>query len=491
MDANIGRGCFRVIDGEPRRPSTAANIVSYTANSDSSSSASAAEHSKHPLSSLTATADESRVFIRIVKQTKQNVGKIKHQIKHNMTEYEHETNGPQQTEALGVEALQSPTSSFNAFSSSPSSAVNAVRQSTSPRNVSPICRVTTYTEHSPRNMQTMQVQLDRGGSLISLLTMDSALIKDLDNDTLSFTFSSDSFKNKNISSTSSTSSASMKEDDVLVAKHVSTLHETNIQNVNTIKQLLSRMEQNESQLQSQTEAMKAELDQWKEKHSLAEKALQRARSHHADATEALPFQLYDTKDILYQLQQQNSDLVEKLACLRSENGQLRAKRQCQEEEESQHEELFLLVEGLQAEKDEINDLMSRMSDKLVNLEQVHEDCAHSYETQLASLKDEINQIAVYKEELNTQLSRKLKAQTEEVRKLKMESEEAYQTCDVFQQEIDVLYEALEERRLRAHTSYPRTQHHHSQTLCLGQDEMIIDYEERDSYLDQDSYLDHF
>lgn len=423
-----------------------------------------------------------------MKQTKQNVGKIKHQIKHNINQYEHETNGPQQTEALGVEAFQSPTSSFNAFSSYPSSAVNAVRQSTSPRNVSLIRRVTTDAEHSPRNMQTMQVQLDRGGSLISLLTMDSALITDLDNDTLSSTFSSDSFKNDNISSTSSTSSASMKEDDVLLAKHVSTLQETNIQNVNTIKQLLSRMEQNESQLQSQTEAMKAELNQWKEKHSLAEKALQRARSHHADAIKAPPFQLYDTKDIIHQLQQQNNDLVEKLGRLRSENGQLLAKRQCQEEEESQHVELFVLIEGLQAETDEIHELVSGMSDKLVDLEQVHEDCAHIYETQLASLKDEI---AASKEESNTQLSRKLKAQTEEVRKLKMESEEAYQTCDVFQQEIDVLYEALEERRLRAHTSYPRTQHHHLQTLCLGQDEMIIDYEERDSYHDQVSYLDHF
>jgi hypothetical protein len=491
MDANIGRGRFRVIDGEPRRPSTAANIVSSTANSDSSSSASAAGHSKHPLSSLTATAAKSRDFVRKVKQTTQNVGKIKHHIKHNINQYEHETNGPQQTEALGIEAFQSSTSSFNAFSSYPSSAVNAVMQSTSPINVSLIHRVTTDTVHSPRNMQTMQVQLDRGGSLISLLTMDSALITDLDNDTLSSTFSSDSFKNDNISSTSSTSSASMKEDDVLVAKHVSTLQETNIQNVNTIKQLLSRMEQNETQLQSQTESMKAELNQWKEKHSLAEKALQRALSHHADAIEAPPLQLYDTKDILYQLQQQNYDLVEKLGRLRSENGQLLAKRQCQEEEESQHVELFVLVEGLQAETDKIHELVSGMSDKLVDLEQVHEDCAHIYETQLASLKDEINQIAVSKEELNTQLLRKLKAQTEEVRKLKMESEEAYQTCDVFQQEIDVMYEALEERRLRAHTSYPRTQHHYLQTLCLGQEEMIIDYEERDSYLDQDSYLDHF
>jgi chromosome segregation ATPase len=283
----------------------------------------------------------------------------------------------------------------------------------------------------------------------------------------------------------------MKEDDVLVAKHVSTLQELSIQHVNTIKQLLSRIEENESQLQSKSEAMKAELNRWKEKHSLAEKALQRARSHHAEAIESPPLQLNDTKDSHYQLQQQNDKLVEKLGRLMYENGQLRAKRQCQEEEESQHEELLVLVEDLQAEKDEIHELMSKMSVKLVDLEQVHEDCTHSYETQLASLKDEVNQVALSKEKMNTQLSRKLKAQTEERRKLKMESEEAYQTCEVFQQEIDALYEALEERSLRAHSSYPRTQQKPSQILCLGQDEMIIDNEERDSYLDRDFYLDHF
>jgi type I site-specific restriction-modification system R (restriction) subunit len=149
----------------------------------------------------------------------------------------------------------------------------------------------------------------------------------------------------------------------------------------------------------------------------------------------------------------------------------------------------MLVEDLQAEKDEIHDLVRGMSDKLVDLEQFHEDCTQSYETQLASLKDEINQAVLSKEELNTKMSRKLKAQIEEVRKFKRESEEAHQMCDVFQHEIDMMYEALEERSLWANASYPRNQHQPSHILCLKQDK-VDDFEELDSYLDQDSYLDH-
>ncbi len=64
-----------------------------------------------------------------------------------------------------------------------------------------------------------------------------------------------SFKNDNNSSKLFTSSS------LVLSKHVSTMQETHIQNVDTIKQLLSCITEVEFQLQSQSEAMKAELNQ--------------------------------------------------------------------------------------------------------------------------------------------------------------------------------------------------------------------------------------
>ena len=234
-------------------------------------------------------------------------------------------------------------------------------------------------------MQNMQAQLERESQFPPV--RNGQLTKELDNDSSSSASSSASFSNDKISSTSSTSSASV------LSKRLSKWQELNIQNVDIIKQLMSRIAEVESQLQSQSEVMQAELNQWKETHSLAEKALQRASYHHAEAIKDPPAKSDDTKDDF----QQSNDLIEKLAQLTNENGQLLAKRQHQEEEEPHHKDLIVLVEDLRAENNEINELMSRMSDKLVDLEQVHEGCIQSYKTQLTSLKDEINQVVLSKE----------------------------------------------------------------------------------------------
>jgi len=361
-----------------------------------------------------------------VKQTKQNMRKMKHQIK-QINQYEYEPNGPPLD----------------------------TRREIIPSRV--------IVEGPQRNMQNMQAQLERESQFPPLRT--SPLTEELDNDSSSSASSSASFTNDKISSTSSTSSASV------LSKRLSKLQELHIQNVDTIKQLMSRIAEVESQLQSQSEVMQAELNQWKETHSLAEKALQRASYHHAEAIKDPPAQSDEKKDDF----QQSNDLIEKLAQLTNENGQLLAKQQHQEKKEPHHKDLIVLVEDLRAENNEINELMSRMSDKLVDLKQVHEGCIQSYETQLSSLKDEINQVILSKEEMNTQLSIEHEEAHQMCEVLLQENKVAYRMCGIFQQEIDMLYEALEEESLQANASYPRTQHHPWQNSN--------DEEERDSTLD--------
>ncbi len=115
----------------------------------------------------------------------------------------------------------------------------------------------------------------------------------------------------------------------------------------------------------------------------------------------------------------------------NEKWQLLAKRQCQEEEESHHKDLLAKVEDLQADKEIVDELMSRI-DKLVDLKWFHEDCIQRYKTQLSSLKDKINQIVLSQEELNTQFSNEHEEAHQMFKVLQQENKEAYRMCKVFQ-----------------------------------------------------------
>ena len=189
--------------------------------------------------------------------------------------------------------------------------------------------------------------------------------------------------------------------------------------------------------------MKSEINELKEKHLLLEKALNQVSSHD-EAIKDPPAQLDDSKYRHDWLRRQNCEILEKITCLTYDNGQLLAQCHKHEEEGSQHEDLNVVAKELEEENDEIHDQMSRISDKLVNFTQVHEDCIQCYEAQLASLKVEKNQAELSKEELNTMLLGKLKEQKKDVRKMKMSNKEAYNMCEVMHQKIVLLHEALEE-----------------------------------------------
>jgi len=96
--------------------------------------------------------------------------------------------------------------------------------------------------------------------------------------------------------------------------------------------------------------------------------------------------------------------------------------------------------------DDAMQLMSGMRQKMAGCAREHERCGGDYETQLASMKDEIDRAALYRAELNASWSTRLEERKMEEEKLKMENREAYQTCAVLQREIDMLHEALEESR---------------------------------------------
>ena len=221
----------------------------------------------------------------------------------------------------------------------------------------------------------------------------------------------------NDNSTLSSSSSSSEIDDVL-SELASSLQETNIQNEKIIQQLLSQLTNIETQLLSQSKSIKAEINEWKEKHSLVEKALHRFRSH-GEATKDPPAQSADSKYRHDELRRQNYEILEKIGRLTNENGQLLARCHKHEEEEYQHGNLLVIADKLHEENDEIHDIMSEISGGLENFIQVHEDCIQRYETQLASLKVEKDQAELSKEELETMLLDKLKKQKKEVRKLKM------------------------------------------------------------------------
>ncbi len=202
------------------------------------------------------------------------------------------------------------------------------------------------------NRPAMQFTGD-GGNQFVLATKHRT--KELDND------------NSTLSSFSSS-----KTDDVL-SELASSLQENNTQNENIIQQLLSQLTKLETQLQSQSKSMKSEINELKEKHLLLEKALNQVSSRD-EAIKDPPAQLDDSKYRHDQLRRQNYEILEKITRLTYDNGQLLAQCHKHEEEGSQHEDLNVVAKELEEENDEIHDQMSRISDKLVNFTQVHEDC---------------------------------------------------------------------------------------------------------------------
>ncbi len=437
MDANIGGRItprlamqrtggerFGIIDGEPRPPSTAAKNVSPIANSESSASASAVGHSKYPSSAIAPTVDKnSRFFIRRTKQTLRKIkdrldkideyecGKIK-----RLDQIDESTcaSNNSQTEEFDVDASLCSSSSFDDFYSSSFNTLSSF----------PSAAVYSY------SALIKEFDDDTRGSQISCATTNSALIKEL---TFPMTNSESSAavnaleqsqnptttlavtgRQSDVSTFSSPSFRAFKnfvydnkKDDEL-SELVASLQEMNIQQENTIQQLLNHITNIDSKLQSQNESTKVESVEW---------------TH--EPSNDPPAQSDDSKDNLYQLQKINDDLAEKIDHLTYENGQLLSKCQQQEKDET-------LVKDLRAENNDLRALVSGMREELVDFAHVHVDCMKGYETHLASLKDEINRAELAKEELEMKWSN--------------ENEKAYQLCEVWQQEVNMLRKALEELR---------------------------------------------
>ncbi len=219
-----------------------------------------------------------------------------------------------------------------------------------------------------------------------------------------------------------------------LSEHVASLQETNIQQENTIQQLLHHITNIESKLQSQNESTKVKLNE---------------RTHKPNNDP--PAQSGDSKDSLYQLQKKNDDLAEKINLLTHENGQLLYKCQQLEKDKSQCKKLIESVKDLRAEND-LRALVSGTREELVDFAHFHVDCMKEYKTQLASLKDEINRAEVAKEEVD--------------RKWPNENEESYQLCEILQQEIDILLELVKD--LRAENNNLRA-------LVRGMREELVDF----------------
>ncbi|KAL3783349.1 hypothetical protein ACHAW5_010891 [Stephanodiscus triporus] len=225
-----------------------------------------------------------------------------------------------------------------------------------------------------------------------------------------------------------------------------------------IRQLQGEIANIESRLQSQSESMTAEVNSWKEKHSLVEKTLQRQKSiTHSEISDDFIVQSAKADDCKggsdQNQRQEDDELMEKISRLTHDNGRLRAKSRRLEEVESQRNELLDLVKELRAENDHIHQSMddamqfiSEMRQKMAGFARDHEECVSGYETQLASLKDQIDQAVLSTAELRMSSSARLKEKREEVKKLKKETSEAYQMCEVLQREIDMLREALDESK---------------------------------------------
>ena len=402
---------FRTIDGDPHPPSTAAKNVSPIANSDLSASASAIGHSKHPTSAFATTVDKkSRFFIRKPHLKLRKIPRHLDQI----DEYECATKDPQ-TEEVGVDASLSSSSFFNTLSSFPSAAVNSYSALINEfddytRGSQISCLTTNSTPSTEYTLPMTNSESSAAAGAVERSQNPTSALAATGRRSDVSTFSSPSFR------AFKDFVLDNKKDEEL-SELVSSLQETNIQQENTIHQLLHHITNIESKLQSQREPTKVE-------------SIERTQNSMNDP----PAQSDDSNDSLYQLQKINDDLEEKTGLLTYENERPLSKCQRIERDETQCKDLLVLVEYLRAENNDIRALVSRMSDKLVNLEQVHEDCMKGYETKLASLRDAIHRAELSKEDLNTKWS--------------IENEEAYQLCEVLQQEIDMLRESLEESRGR-------------------------------------------
>jgi len=387
-------------------------------NSESSAAADAVEHSQIPTSALAATGGRSDVSTF----SSPSFRAFKDFVRHldQIDENECATKDPQ-TEEFGVDASLSSSSSCNDYSAS--SSFNTLSSF-------PSAAVNSYSA-------LIKKFRDARGSQISCLTTNSALIKEF---TFPITNSESSAaagaversqnptsalaatgRRSDVSTVSSPSFRAFSkfvfdnEKDEELSELVSSLQETNIQQENTIHQLLHHITNIESKLQTQREPTNVE-------------SIERIHKPMNDP----PAQSDDSNDSLYQLQKINDDLEKKTGLLTYENGQPLSKCQRIERDETQCKDLLVLVEDLRAENNDIRVLVSRMSDKLVNLEQVHDDCMKGYESKLTSLRDEIHRAELSKEELD--------------RKWSIENEVAFQLCEVLQQEIDMLRKSLEESR---------------------------------------------
>ena len=300
-------------------------------------------------------------------------------------------------------------------------------------------------------------------SKLSLHRLDGATIlytNGLDNDLSTATMS-----------TASTSFASIEESQVLpeLVSTVVSLRVTNSQHEETIRKLKKKLTKLESRMKSRSSesTVAAEVhmrkEEEKQQHSslVLEKALHQRekrsssrprRGGEGEGNRDHPSpQMDDRTDRRDRQDRSNeNEPTETISRLTRENGLLLAEcRQLQ----SQRDELLVLVEEMRIENDAINrsmddamQLMSGMRQKMAGCAREHERCGGDYETQLASMKDEIDRAALYRAELNASWSTRLEERKMEEEKLKMENREAYQTCAVLQREIDMLHEALEESR---------------------------------------------
>lgn len=194
----------------------------------------------------------------------------------------------------------------------------------------------------------------------------------------------------------STTSSSSPLEEIQVPP--SSTQETNFMlHEQTIRQLQGQISKIECRLQSQSESMTAEVNSWKERHSLVEKTLQRQKSiaHSAKSDDfiAQSAKTDDRNDGSDRNQRhENDELMGEMSRLTHDNGRLLARCRRLEEVESQRNELLDLVKELRAENDEIHRSMddamqfiSEMRQKMAGFARDHDECVGGYETQLASL----------------------------------------------------------------------------------------------------------
>lgn len=303
-------------------------------------------------------------------------------------------------------------------------------------------------------------------SKLSLHRLDDATIlytNGLDNDFSTATMS-----------TASTSFASIEERQVLpeLVSTVVSLRVTNFQHEETIRKLKKKLTKLESRMKSRSSesTVAAEVhsrkEEEKQQHSslVLEKALHQRekrsssrprRGGEGEGNRDHPSPQMDDRTGRRDRQDRSNENepTETIRRLARGNGLLLAECRQLREVESQRDELLVLVEEMRIENDAINrsmddamQLMSGMRQKMAGCAREHEGCVGDCETQVASMKGEIDRAALYMAELNASWSTRLEERKMEEEKLKMENREAYQTCEVLQREIDMLREALEESR---------------------------------------------